>query len=211
MTTLRSKLLPFLNAPCAARAAGIPARRITVSQQLRTFATSSPLRNAVNTPEKAEVDHRELAWDEFLKYRSYRRVFQIVCAGVTGMLGLIVGWGYVNAIEIDPTQPILGVDPMIFLGGILFLFAGFCALLGPSLANIVFKYVFLRSKKEPFRVKEDLFLEHIKSNRVDPSYQSFANPVPDYYGEKITSLHGYRRWLRNCAAYRKKRDEFLKL
>jgi import inner membrane translocase subunit TIM23 len=32
------------------------------------------------------------------------------------------------------------------------------------------------------------------------------NPVPDYYGEKITSVLGYRNWLRDQRAFNKKRQ-----
>jgi import inner membrane translocase subunit TIM23 len=40
------------------------------------------------------------------------------------------------------------------------------------------------------------FYEHIKKNRADARLNSIRNPVPDYYGEKIQSVHGYREWLR---------------
>ncbi|EIE85208.1 hypothetical protein RO3G_09918 [Rhizopus delemar RA 99-880] len=33
-------------------------------------------------------------------------------------------------------------------------------------------------------------------NRADARLNSIRNPVPDYYGEKVQSVHGYRSWLR---------------
>ncbi|KAK9368696.1 mitochondrial import protein Pam17-domain-containing protein [Lipomyces kononenkoae] len=178
---------------------------VTTRVSIRSFTSSVfPL-----NPEPAK-DHSALSWNEFLRYRTYRRGFQVASMGISGLAGVIVGWEYISSVNIDPTQMIFGFDPLLAMGAGLFLFTGFCALLGPLLGNFVFNFLVLRSKRIPFRLKEDLFLQHVRKNRVDPSYQSFANPVPDYYGEKITSLHGYRRWLRNCAAYRKKRDEFLK-
>jgi hypothetical protein len=54
--------------------------------------------------------------------------------------------------------------------------------------------------------KEKEFLAHIKKNRVDPSFQSLSNPVPDYYGEKIGSVQQYRQWLKDQRAYNKKRE-----
>jgi import inner membrane translocase subunit TIM23 len=54
--------------------------------------------------------------------------------------------------------------------------------------------------------REKEFLQHIKKNRVDPSFQSFSNPVPDYYGEKIGSVKQYRQWLKDQRAYNKKRE-----
>lgn len=57
--------------------------------------------------------------------------------------------------------------------------------------------------------KEKEFLAHIKKNRVDPSFQSLSNPVPDYYGEKIGSVTQYRQWLKDQRAYNRKRETFL--
>lgn len=33
--------------------------------------------------------------------------------------------------------------------------------------------------------------------------------VPDYYGEKISSVAGYRQWLKDQRAFNKKRTSFL--
>lgn len=60
-----------------------------------------------------------------------------------------------------------------------------------------------------FAQKNAEFLRHVQKNRPDPSKQTYANPVPDYYGEKIGSLKEYRRWLRDGIAYRKKVETFL--
>ena len=54
--------------------------------------------------------------------------------------------------------------------------------------------------------KEKEFYERIKKFRVDPTSSSMQNPVPDYYGEKITSVKDYRRWLKDQRAFRKKRE-----
>jgi len=35
------------------------------------------------------------------------------------------------------------------------------------------------------------------------------NPVPDYYGEKITSVQSYRQWLKDQRAFNKKRKVFV--
>ena len=34
------------------------------------------------------------------------------------------------------------------------------------------------------------------------------NPVPDYYGEKISSVRAYRQWLKDQRAFRKKRESY---
>jgi import inner membrane translocase subunit TIM23 len=63
--------------------------------------------------------------------------------------------------------------------------------------------------RAPGKQKEKEFFARIRRYRVDPSSQSFSNPVPDYYGEKIGSVQQYRQWLRDQRAYNKKRQNFL--
>lgn len=57
--------------------------------------------------------------------------------------------------------------------------------------------------------KDRDFYERIKRHRVDPSSQSYSNPVPDYYGEKIGSVKEFRNWMKDQRAYNKKRQSFL--
>lgn len=57
--------------------------------------------------------------------------------------------------------------------------------------------------------KEKEFYNRIKRYRVDPSSNTLANPVPDYYGEKIGSVQGYRQWLKDQRAYNRKRRNFI--
>jgi len=57
--------------------------------------------------------------------------------------------------------------------------------------------------------KESQFFARIKKNRVDPSSSSTGNPVPDFYGEKIQSVAGYRQWLKDQRAFNKKRTTFV--
>ena len=57
--------------------------------------------------------------------------------------------------------------------------------------------------------KEVDFYRRIKKHRVDPSGGSSANPVPDYYGEKIGSVKEYRNWLKDQRAFNKRRQNFL--
>jgi import inner membrane translocase subunit TIM23 len=62
----------------------------------------------------------------------------------------------------------------------------------------------------PFSLqKEKEFFDRIRQYRVDPSTNSISNPVPDYYGEKIGSVKGYRAWLKDQRAYNRKRRNFI--
>jgi hypothetical protein len=83
-------------------------------------------------------------------------------------------------------------------------FAGSCR---PGLPQAVWRRT-AEYKLTPAQ-REREFLKHIQKNRVDPSFQSFSNPVPDYYGEKIGSVKQYRQWLKDQRAYNKKREAFL--
>lgn len=56
--------------------------------------------------------------------------------------------------------------------------------------------------------KEREFYTRIKRHRVDPTSSSIANPVPDYYGEKIGSVADYRRWLKDQRAFNLKRGAY---
>lgn len=60
-----------------------------------------------------------------------------------------------------------------------------------------------------FLQKEKGFYDRIKKYRVDPSSSSAANPVPDYYGEKIGSVTDYRQWLKDQRAFNRKRRMYL--
>lgn len=63
--------------------------------------------------------------------------------------------------------------------------------------------------REQMEKKEKEFYGRIKKFRVDPSASSAANPVPDYYGEKIGSVAGYRQWLKDQRAFNRKRNHFV--
>ncbi|KAL2161678.1 hypothetical protein VTH06DRAFT_8240 [Thermothelomyces fergusii] len=54
-------------------------------------------------------------------------------------------------------------------------------------------------------VKESEFFARIKKHRVDPSASSMRNPVPDFYGEKISSVADYRQWLKDQRAFNRKK------
>jgi import inner membrane translocase subunit TIM23 len=56
--------------------------------------------------------------------------------------------------------------------------------------------------------KDSGFFNRIKRHRVDPTASSLANPPPDYYGEKIGSVAGYRRWLKDQRAFNLKTGRY---
>ncbi|KAA8903658.1 mitochondrial import protein Pam17 [Sphaerosporella brunnea] len=146
-----------------------------------------------------------LDWDSFLRMRRLRRRYNLAGSIFSSIASTAGSIGYLFNIEIDPTQLIFGMDPLIVFG----LATAGCGtvgwLVGPSIGGAAFKIVKGRWLGQ-IAEKENQFLKHIKKNRVDPSFQSFSNPVPDYYGEKIGSVKQYRQWLKDQRAYNKKRE-----
>lgn len=101
------------------------------------------------------------------------------------------------------------MDPIFALGIITLSFSGLGWLAGPSLGSAIF-YSLKRGVKRPMAIKESEFFSRIKKNRVDPSNSSLSgNAVPDFYGEKISSVAGYRQWLKDQRAFNKKRTNFV--
>ncbi|KKK23405.1 hypothetical protein AOCH_006587 [Aspergillus ochraceoroseus] len=103
---------------------------------------------------------------------------------------------------------VMGLDPIFVLGAATAACGAAGWLVGPFVGNAVWAMVH-RRYKTAVAVKEKEFFDRIKRFRVDPSSNSIANPVPDYYGEKIGSVQGYRQWLKDQRAYNRKRRNFI--
>jgi import inner membrane translocase subunit TIM23 len=131
---------------------------------------------------------------------------------------------------------VMGLDPFVVLGLATVACGGVGWLIGPFLGNAFWGtlhrkykggvakvslyplYLILsgyfqtpsyHNNAKNFPQKEKEFFDRIKRFRVDPSSNSFANPVPDYYGEKIGSVKDYRQWLKDQRAYNRKKRSFV--
>ncbi|CUM65287.1 uncharacterized protein PRCAT00002922001 [Priceomyces carsonii] len=151
---------------------------------------------------------KELNWVEFLKLKKENRRINIVASSITGLGGALLTLTYLGNVEIEADQKIMGFDAIMVFGVLVVVGGGLGYQFGPSLGNPIFN---LRHKAilKLFKAKDLKFLQKIQAKRVDPSSQSFSNPVPDYYGERIYSLKDYKQWLRDCNAFRRKAKEFL--
>ncbi|KAF7440263.1 TIM23 complex component [Pleurotus ostreatus] len=145
----------------------------------------------------------QLNWQEFLKLRGSRRKWQAVTTIPASVLGFLGGVAYFGNLETDPTKLIMGVDPFMFYGFCTVGCVGAGALIGPTIGSAIWRFS-NRNSIALIDVREREFLQHIAKKRVDPTLQSPTNPIPDYYGEKIGSLHQYRQWLRDQGKYRRK-------
>ena len=149
-----------------------------------------------------------LTWTKFFQLKRRQRKINIVSSVFTALLGCNISWSYLSTMQIDPTQMIFGFDPLVVISAGLVASGTLGYLCGPLFGSQVFKIANSKYLSE-FNAKNKDFLSHIKKNRVDASSQSFTNPVPDYYGEKIGSIKAYRQWLRDCHSYARKAKEFL--
>ncbi|PUU79541.1 mitochondrial import protein Pam17 [Tuber borchii] len=135
--------------------------------------------------------------------RKQRRRYNLISSIFTSAVGTTAGVSYLANKEIDPTQMIMGMDPIILFGIATVSCGALGWLAGPVLGSSAFSVVKRRVMGQ-INEREREFLQHIKKNRVDPSFQSFRNPVPDYYGEKIGSIKQYKQWLKDQRAYNRK-------
>lgn len=181
------------------------AKRAAVSARAAPLAPLALTRLA-STASSSKTD--ALTWTQFFKLRKQQRGINVVSSGFTALLGCNISWAYLSNMEIDPTQMIMGFDPLVVISAGLMASGALGYLFGPLIGTQVFN-IKNNKKLEDFNLKNKEFLEHVIENRVDASSQSFSNPVPDYYGEKIGSLKEYRQWLRDCHSYARKAKEFL--
>lgn len=158
--------------------------------------------------EKNLSNQAKLTWFDFFKLRKTERRINVGSSIFTALMGCNISWGYLSNMQIDPTQMIFGFDPIVVISGALIASGALGYLFGPLIGSQIFKVSHSKHLVD-YNDKNKDFLQHIIQNRVDASSQSFSNPVPDYYGEKIGSIKEYRQWLRDCHKYARKAKEFL--
>ncbi|MCJ1474644.1 TIM23 complex component [Lambiella insularis] len=149
-----------------------------------------------------------LTWNRFLHLRAIRRRFNLAASLTTSLITTAAGVTLLSQQDLDKLGNILfGLDPIMAMGVGALGCGAVGWLLGPFAGNAAFGIWYRRLGPE-IAGKEKAFYQRIKRYRADPSSQSMANPMPDYYGEKISSLQGYRQWLRDQRAFTKKRQSY---
>ncbi|KAI2470060.1 Pam17-domain-containing protein [Annulohypoxylon bovei var. microspora] len=173
------------------------------------FAAARRHASTTASPAAAEPSAPALDWNTFFILRKTRRRFQLVSGLFTMAVGGSAGALLLVNMDMDWLLSKVPMDPFFALGIMTLSFAGLGWLAGPSLGSALF-YTFKRGVKKPMAIKESEFFARIKKNRVDPSNSSLSgNAVPDFYGEKISSVAGYRQWLKDQRAFNKKRTSFV--
>ena len=175
-----------------------------------TTTQPQPSLSSVSSPPRASewVNglNTSLDWNTFFRLRASRRRYSLGSSILSTAL-VTASTMYLLAIypEVgDQIAKIVPVDPMIGLGLTTFAAALLGWLIGPVFGNALWSIVH-RSSLRGFTVKERAFFERIKKHRVNPAGASTNNPVPDFYGEKVGSVSGYRRWLKDQRAFNRKR------
>ncbi|OJD13960.1 hypothetical protein AJ78_05647 [Emergomyces pasteurianus Ep9510] len=177
-----------------------------------TQATSSPTGTSTgssSTHSNVPPENLPLDWNSFFRLRSSRRKYSLISSIIASVFSTGGGVQVLAANNMDTIgAQALGLDPFIVLGLATASCAALGWLLGPILGNSLWGLVH-RKYKAAVAVKEKEFYSRIKRFRVDPSANSYSNPVPDYYGEKIGSIQGYRQWLKDQRAFNRKKRNFL--
>ncbi|KAL2759027.1 hypothetical protein ACRALDRAFT_1028978 [Sodiomyces alcalophilus JCM 7366] len=151
---------------------------------------------------------QRLDWNTFFKLRKARRRWQVAFSALAMLASGTGGAIFLSTGAADPVLSQIPLDPFITLGMMVLGFSALGWLAGPSLGSAVFNML-NRQWKRQITMKEVEFFARVKKNRVDPSASGASNPVPDFYGEKISSVAGYRQWLKDQRAFNKKRTRFV--
>ncbi|TVY22148.1 Presequence translocated-associated motor subunit pam17, mitochondrial [Lachnellula hyalina] len=171
-----------------------------------TAASTNTTRPAKPSPRPS--DQERLSWNTFFTLRKTRRRYQLGSSITTSLTSFVGGAEILLASDMDSLVSQFPLDPFITLGIITFLCGGAGWLVGPIVGTSMFNWR-NRGVRDQMDQKEREFYRRIKKFRVDPSASSAANPVPDYYGEKIGSVADYRQWLKDQRAFNRKRSHFV--
>merc|ERR1711939_224007 len=191
-----SKLAPLAAAP--------PSSTSTPS----SFFTPSlcRTRNASTSTDPPRTSPSVLDWNAFFRLRQSRRRYALTSSIITSVVSTgsaITAFSELPELA-DQITRLVPTDPVISMGIATFGATFFGWLIGPAFGNSLWKLLH-RSRLPEFTIKERAFFERIKKHRVNPTGASTNNPVPDFYGEKIASVAGYRNWLKDQRAFNRKR------
>lgn len=164
--------------------------------------------STTTTTTTATATQPRLTWVDYFQLKKQNNRINTIAGVFTGLGGAFITLSYLGNIEIDVEKPIMGFDPLMVMGGAVILGGLVGFLVGPFIGSSIFRLT-NRAQLKQFELKNTEFLSRLRIKRPDPSSQSFSNPIPDYYGEKIYSLKDYKQWLRDCNAFRRKSKEFL--
>ncbi|KAH7072873.1 mitochondrial import protein Pam17-domain-containing protein [Paraphoma chrysanthemicola] len=184
-----------------------PAARCSFTSRIITRnATSASSQAPAGTAPTAPP---QLTWNDFFALRRTRRRIGQGCSVVGAVAVTYYGLTTMmtNGYDATLSAQLGGLDPFMLMGLSTFGMLAVGWLIGPIFGNQVFNLAY-RGVLAEFTAKDSGFFNRIKRHRVDPTASSLANPPPDYYGEKIGSVAGYRRWLKDQRAFNLKTGRY---
>lgn len=98
-----------------------------------TSAHANPINAAAAVPQSQTLD-----WDSFLRLRRLKRRYNLVSSIFTSIVGTSIGMGYLANKEIDVTQSVMGMDPLILFGLATMSCSAAGWLAGPAIGGQVF-------------------------------------------------------------------------
>ncbi|OAR02234.1 hypothetical protein LLEC1_03824 [Akanthomyces lecanii] len=208
--TLIARSMPMTISPSPFTISARASRQAATIASTARFFSSTPLQPnaaAASTANSGSgaASTAALDWNSFFQLRVKRRRIQMVFSLLSGILGGGAGAVALSSGAADSLIGMVPLDPFVTLGIATMCAGGLGWLIGPILGSQVFYLLNRRYKTQMLR-KESEFLTRVKKHRSDPTQSSTSNPVPDYYGEKISSVAGYRRWLKDQRAFNRKKN-----
>ncbi|TNY21760.1 Presequence translocated-associated motor subunit PAM17 [Rhodotorula diobovata] len=215
---LRSNLRP--SPPSSSSSSASSSSRL-LNPASRRLASNIPRNTTAPLTAQESSAAQQLDWPTYLALRRSQRLWGLIASIPTTLIGFSAGAGYFATIEADPTNTILGFEPVVIYGAATLGCVGLGWLAGPTVGGALWRLTH-RRVAGAIEAKDKDFFRHISRWRADPSRQSgtsppplvspgrssrpllAANPSPDYYAEKVGSLRQYRTWLRDQAAFKRK-------
>ena len=145
-----------------------------------------------------------MTWQAYFQRRKQRRRYEVLTAIPSSALFFLLSTARLSVMEFDPTTTLFGLDPMLVMAGVSVSSGVAGYLLGPVFGNQLFRMRLSPSEREAMMRKDAALYWHVVRNRAPAETNSIRNPVPDYYGEHITSVQAYRAWLRKQRMHERK-------
>lgn len=136
-------------------------------------------------------------WNEFFTLKRRLSWFKRFAGGIPATFVFLTAEGALLSLPIfDPTQPILGMDPLVVVGASTALGLVGSFFTGSALAGVTWRLIRPRLASQ-FDAHQRNFYTRITKYRANvPPNPTQMNFNFDFYGEKIASVKDYRHWLR---------------
>ncbi|KAL9113670.1 MAG: hypothetical protein Q9227_002115 [Pyrenula ochraceoflavens] len=194
--------------------------RVRIAPSCRAYSTSGPPSTLTLTAPFSTTTTRlfptstaqstsgpqPLTWNAFFTLRTRQRRYTLISSALFAVFTTLSGLTLLTTTPLpDTISTISSLDPILTSGLCTILSFTIGWLIGPFFGQFLWRLM-NRGALGSYVEKEKDFFRRVRRYRVDPSGASTTNPVPDYYGEKVGSVGGYRRWLKDQRAFNRKKS-----